>query len=197
MTQHTAAARGKIARNSIAGIGATLFQLITRLAITPFVLSYVTLQEYGLWSFCFVVLSYAGMSAFGVNNTYIRYTAQYQAGGDMHRVSGLLSTGLICMGGLSALFYLTLWAGLPWVLEKSSISPELRDLASFMVLGTAVAFLADLVFGAFRSILEGMQEIAMVRFTAVAASTVEIFGIVLFLLRHQGTALCLSAENRS
>ena len=48
----------KVARNSVASMGAVGIYFLSRLALTPFILHYVNLTEFGLWSMCFVILSY-------------------------------------------------------------------------------------------------------------------------------------------
>lgn len=84
----------KMASNAAAGMIATGIYLVSRLLLTPFILNYLTLAEFGLWSLCFIILSYASMGGFGVNSTYIRYTARYSAEGHHEDISKLLSTGI-------------------------------------------------------------------------------------------------------
>lgn len=74
-----------ISRNSLFTIVYNVWYLGTRLVLTPLILSYITIEEYGLWAYCFVVLSYLGLTAFGFNNTYIRYAADYRSRGRMTR----------------------------------------------------------------------------------------------------------------
>ena len=171
----------KLARNSLAGIGATAVYLVSRLFLTPYVLLYLSLEEFGLWSMCFVILSYASIGAFGINTTYIRYTAKYHAAGKPEEISGLLSTGIICMTGFCSLFFLILFSTLPFILNLFDVAPDLRHLAGFMILGTAVIFGVDLTLGGFRAVLEGVQEIALAKKIFTLASLVEIAAILLFL----------------
>ena len=45
--------------------------MLSRVGLPPIILSYVSLEEYGIWATCFIVISYLGMSTFGIANVYI------------------------------------------------------------------------------------------------------------------------------
>ena len=171
----------KMAAGSFSGMGANILNLATRLFLTPFILSYVSLAHFGLWSVCFIVLSYAGLSAFGVNNAYIKYVAEYDAVGDQDRINSLLSTGLASMLLICGMLFAGFYFGVPLIVGWFDVSPELGHLADVLIVGTAAAFLFELCFGAFKSMLEGVQQIPLVRGIWLASSLVETLLIVLFL----------------
>ena len=171
----------KVAKNSVAGMGAVGIYFLSRLALTPFILHYVNLAEFGLWSMCFVILSYAGLGAIGVNGAYIKFTAEYQSRNDLTSIGSLLSTGILCMTLFCILFYIILYLALPLILNIFHVSSELMGIASFMILGTALAFCFDFTLGAFRATLEGLQEIALSKGVNVSASLFEVAMVVVFL----------------
>jgi O-antigen/teichoic acid export membrane protein len=173
--------RRKMALGSVAGMGANVLYLGTRLAVTPFILAHVSLGEYGLWSVCFIIMSYAGLSAFGVANVYVKYTAEYTASGRMRELNRLLSTGLTAVGGLSLVILAGLWVATRGVLSLFTIAADVMANAEFVLLGTAVVFLADLTLGVFRSALEGVQEVALARLIWVAASMLDIAALLVLL----------------
>lgn len=171
----------KVAKNSIASIGAVGIYFFSRLALTPFILHYVDLTEFGLWSMCFVILSYAGLGAIGVNGAYIKFTAEYQSRNDQASMGSLLSTGILCMTLFCLVFYAILYLILPYILKGFHVSSELMSIASFMILGTALAFCLDFTLGGFRATLEGLQEIALSKSINVSASLFEVAMVVVFL----------------
>ncbi len=171
----------KVAKNSIAGMGAVGIYFLSRLALTPFILHYVNLAQFGLWSMCFVILSYAGLGAVGVNGAYIKFTAEYHAKQDHSAIGSLLSTGILCMTVFCVVFYAVLYLALPYILRFFHVSSELMPIASFMILGTALAFCLDFTLGGFRATLEGLQEIALSKGINVSASLFEVAMVVLFL----------------
>jgi O-antigen/teichoic acid export membrane protein len=171
----------KLAVNSIVGIVTQMINLVSRIAITPFVLSYISLKEYGLWTICFVILSYAGLSAFGVNNAYVKYVAEYQANREFHKINELLSTGIIVMSSLCVALYTALVAGVPFFLHKFGVEPQLQSLATTLILGTALAFLIEIGLGGFKGLLEGLQEIALVSYVYLLMGIIEVILIFVFL----------------
>ena len=173
--------KDSLAHNSAAGIIATAIYLCSRLFLTPYVLLYLSLEEFGLWSICFVILSYAALGAFGVNTAYIKYTAEYLRADKPDKINSLLSTGLVCMFAICTVFILCLYLLLPFLLDLFKVQAALKPLAGFMLIGTAFIFCLDLTLGCFRSLLEGMQRLVIVNKIYTATSFLEI-GAILILL---------------
>jgi len=171
----------KVAKNSAVGMVAVAIYFVSRLALTPFILHYVDLAEFGLWSMCFVILSYAGLGAIGVDGAYIKYTAEYHSRRDQDAIASLLSTGIVCMISFCLFFYTALYLILPAILGWFHVSSELMDVAVFMILGTALAYCLDFTLGGFRATLEGLQEIAMSKTVNVTASLFEVAMVLIFL----------------
>ncbi|GFM34477.1 oligosaccharide flippase family protein [Desulfovibrio subterraneus] len=177
----------RMAAGSAVAVVANVIYLATRLIITPFILVHVSLAEYGLWSFCFVILSYAGMSAFGINNAYIKYTAEYHVAGEVDKISRLLSTGLFIMGSVSLVCFGLLYLCAPWLVHLFRIDAELVDLSVVLLIGTASVFLIDLTLGAFRGVLEGLQEVVCSKTIWLITTLLEVLLIFAFL--HMGSGI--------
>ena len=176
----------KMALGSAVGMGATGVYLVSRLLLVPIILHYVSLAHYGLWSVCFIILSYAGMSAFGVQNAYIKYTAEYSAKNEVDSVNTLMSSGLTVMGMVCAASFAAIALGSRFIMDWVHVDPALGEIAGGMILGTAAAFLVELWLGAFKCLLEGLQEIALIRLTWLAATLLEVGLVIAFLFRGYG-----------
>ena len=76
MTVATEAAKSalkeQLFKNFSLGFAARIYYLGTRFLLTPITLAYVTLDEYGIWAACFILISYMGMSSMGIANVYVR-----------------------------------------------------------------------------------------------------------------------------
>lgn len=177
---------GRVASGAAVAVAANVVYLVTRIVTTPYILRHVSIAEYGLWAFCFVILSYAGMSAFGINNSYIKYTAEYVASRRTERIGGLLSTGIGILGVCSLAFFAGLWLCAPLLVRMFGIGPDLADTAVFLLLGTASVFLVDLTLGAFRGVLEGLQEVAASKRIWLASTLLEVVLLVVFLAAGAG-----------
>ncbi|WP_080894019.1 lipopolysaccharide biosynthesis protein [Ralstonia solanacearum] len=162
-------------------VGSKLLYLVTRLAMPPLVLSHVGLAEYGLWTTCFILVSYIGMSASGFSTVYVRYVAQYHARQDHQAISRLLSTGILTMGAVAALLLLTLWLTMPGLLVLFNVAAPARATASTLWLGACAIFLLDASVGAFGYVLHGLQRIRREQQIWIAAYLLEMACILLFL----------------
>ena len=68
----------------------------------------------------------------------------------------------------------------------ASVEPELAELSSWLIIGSTAAFLIDLSLGAFKSLLEGLQEIVLVRLIWLGSCLLEVGLIFLFLYLGMG-----------
>lgn len=190
MTDHEKASLSQVGKkagkNAMAGMAATAIYFLSRIALTPIILTYISLTEFGLWSICFVILSYAAVGAVGINNAYVKFTAEFHAANDTKSINTLFSTGLVFMLLFAALFYTALHFLHPWLLTLFHVKPESLPIAAFMVMGTTLVFCIDFTMGGFRSILNGLQEIAFTKSVNVAASVFEVILILIFLFLGMG-----------
>lgn len=175
-----------VSRNIFSSIGAKVLYLVSRFFLPPLILAYISLEEYGIWSVCFILIGYIGMSAFGVSNVYIRYVAQYHAQGQEARIGDLLSTGVTVVSGIGILVLVLLWLGLPALIAAFSVSPELHETAFVLIFGTVLVFVLELSWGAFAYVLSGLQRIVLQNKVWVASYLLETLLIVIFLLAGVG-----------
>jgi O-antigen/teichoic acid export membrane protein len=170
-----------ISRNIFASMLSKIYYLATRLVIPPLVLSFVSLEEYGIWSYCFILLSYLAMSVFGITNVYIRYSAIWNARQEQEKINRLLSTGIISIALLClSLFPLIAWL-LPRLFPIFNVPESLESTAYYLILGTTAIFMIHLSFGVFGYLLQGMQMIVLERTIITVSWTIETAAIILFL----------------
>jgi O-antigen/teichoic acid export membrane protein len=175
-----------VSRNSVFTVIYNVWYLGSRLVLTPIILSYVTIEEYGLWSYCFVVLSYLALTAFGFNSTYIRYAADYRSRKENDKLNELISTGLITMLSFSIVLFSFFYFLVPWLLNLLGIDSGLHQTARGLLLGTAAIFVLNFSLAGFQYILEGEQRIALVRQIHLVASVIEIALIIIFFENDLG-----------
>lgn len=176
--------RRTLSSNIKASLGTNIFYLLTRLFIPPYVLGFVPLAEYGLWSYCFIILSYLGMGVFGVTNVYVRYITVYAAEKKLEPINQLLSTGIFSISFICILLFTALSWSLPWLLDLFHVEDALRPMARTLILGTTLIFMVDLTIGAFIYVLHSLQEIVLEKFIWMLSFVVESLFIVILL--HYG-----------
>lgn len=175
------ALRDSISQNMLASIATRVLYLVSRVFVPPITLMYVSLDEYGVWACCIVLISYLGMSAFGVSNVYIREVAGYAARGELERIDQLVSTGIIVVLGVGALLLTALWFLLPVVVDLFRIAPELHQTAFVLFFGTVAVLVLDLSLGAFAYVLQGLQRMAEERLVWVVTVLLETVLMIAFL----------------
>ncbi|MGD9211275.1 MAG: flippase [Desulfobacteraceae bacterium] len=169
-----------ISTNAIYSALFNVWYLGSRLILAPLILSYIEVDEYGLWSYCFIVLSYLSLTAFGFNTTYIRYAADYRSRNENEKLNQLLSTGILTMLALTVvIFPLFVWVA-PNLMGILGIDVRLRQTAQGLMVGTAAIFFMNFCLAGYQSILEGEQRIALVRKIHFVASVIEI-GLIVIL----------------
>ncbi|MET0553698.1 MAG: oligosaccharide flippase family protein [Vicinamibacteria bacterium] len=182
-----------LARNLTASAGAKAFYVLTRFFIPPLVLAHISLEEYGIWSACFVLVGYVGMTTFGVSNVYIRYAARYQARGEQHRIAEMFTTGVTTTLAIGLVVLAGLGFLLPSLVRWFKVSPPLQERAAHLFLATVAVFVADLSLGAAAYLLHGLQRIALANVIWSVAVTVETLSIVLLLWLGWGVWALLAA----
>ena len=173
-------------RNTLAQTGGRLFYLLTRVGLPPLILHFVSMEEYGLWSTCFLLISYVSMGAFGVSNVYIRYVAEYIAKEQISAINGLISTGLLLTFIFSLLALGGVWLAMPMLLNTFNVAPQLQHTAEVLILGTLATMLLDMTLGAFAHVLYGLQKIAEQTIVWIISFLLETALIVLLLVYHYG-----------
>ncbi|MCF8383071.1 MAG: polysaccharide biosynthesis C-terminal domain-containing protein [Chlorobium sp.] len=186
MTNLKENAHKKLATNALSGMVANVIYMVSRFLLTPFTLHYLSLAEFGLWALCFIILSYAGMGGFGVNSTYIRYSARYLAEGKENDISKLLSTGVAYMFAFSLLFMLALYLGMPLIIDRFHIAQDQQEMAVTLFLGTAAVTSLELTLGGFRFIINGMHEFSKEKTVSIIGGLLEVGAIILLLMLGTG-----------
>ncbi|CAM2010056.1 lipopolysaccharide biosynthesis protein [Acanthopleuribacter pedis] len=169
--------------NVFASLLANGLYLFSRLFIPPMALVYVSLEMWGIWGFCFVLIGYFGMGAFGISNAYIRFVGVYYAQGNIDRINRLVSTGLAITCSAAVVVLIGLYFSLDWLVLKLKVSEDLHDTAFVLLYGTVAVFMLDLTFGAFQYVLTGLQRIVAERFVYIASFMLEwvlILGLLWF-----------------
>lgn len=158
-----------------------ILYLLTRVALPPIVLSHVNLEDYGIWSIAFILISYLGLTATGFASVYVRLGAIAHRAQDLLGLSRLLSTGIACLGLLSVVLMAVLWWTLPWALEWLNVANDQRATARLLVLGCSAVFLTDITLGAYAYLLHGVGRIRDEQAIWTVAHLTEMIAVVVLL----------------
>lgn len=176
-----------ISRNAGVTILANLIYLVSRLFLPPFILNHLTLNEYGIWTYCFIIVGYLGMGVYGIGNVYVRYIAVYTAQKETEKINRLVSTGVLFAAGLCLLCIPVLWFGLPYLIQALKVSENLQTTAFWVIFGTTLIFLLDMVLSVFSYTLQSLHKFTIERTFWTLAILAEV--IVIFLTLWWGWGL--------
>lgn len=152
-----------ISRNAGVMMLGTLIYLVTRLFLPPYILKYLSLNEYGIWTYCFIIVGYLGMGIYGISNVYVRYIAVYNAHNQLEKINRLAATGVLFSLGLCLLCVPLLWFGLPYAIDVLKVTPDLKETAFWIIFGTSLLFLFDMIFAVFASTLQSLHKFTIER----------------------------------
>lgn len=189
---HVRETRDALSRNVGVKLVAKLGYLATRFLIPPFVLAHVGLEAYGIWATAFILVSYLGVSTFGISNVYIKYVAEYSAKRQYERANGVLAAGVLITTSLCVLLFGATWLLWPQVVDWLDVSPHLREEARGVVLMVVGVFLTSIALSVFGDTLSGRQRIAVGELIWVVAYLVET--LLIFLLVGMGRGIQGLAE---
>lgn len=194
MKQKTEApAHDSSAGDMLFGMGSKLLYAVTRVALPPLALAHMGMGDYGLWSTCFVLVSYIGMAASGFSLIYLRSTAHAHERGDIAAIGRLLTTGMVAMGSLALILLGGLWLAMPHLLDLFRVPAEQHALATDLWLGATAVFLADMSVGAFAHVLHAIGRLRAEQKVWVVAFLLEAVLIVTFLSIGWGVRGLLAA----
>ena len=175
-----------VSRNSAAQMSGRLIYLLTRVGLPPITLRFVSLDEYGIWSTCFLIIGYISIGAFGVANVYLRFAAEYNAKGKQEEIGSLMGVGLAITSVFSIVALALLWLSLPWVNAWFKIPEALQATADVLILGTVATMLLDMSWGGFAYILQGINRITQQTWVWMIGCLLETALIVVLLMEGYG-----------
>lgn len=176
----------KIIRNTaFAALGYFWGNLVS-FFLTPYIISHIGLERYGVWSIAFVITGYMGLLDFGIGCAFTPYFAEAAARKDEARINQLLTTGVV----FSLLFAVVIIA-LTIVLASSivrllNIPSELQSEAIFVLIGGSCVLSIKYGSGVFWSILIGLQRMDISNAINIVVSFPLILGTVWALEGNHG-----------
>ena len=148
----------KIVKNTFFSIVGTFWMLGISLLLTPYIISKIGLERFGIWAISASLVGFLGLFNLGTSNTYTKYIAEYNAAGDPRRVNQVISTGLIINVFLGLSMAVILFFVRP-IVGFFKFNPAYFADVYFVVFLSIVIFIVVFISGIFDSTIDGMQRI--------------------------------------
>ena len=162
-------------------------QLAVGLFLTPYLLTHLGQERFGLWALANLLIGYLSLADFGIQSSLVRHIAHSQPDERPLEFSRIISTSFFFYLGAAFLFApLSLWAG-PALLRvfrffsSEAIPPSLIEEAAFVITFVMATLFLSLALAVFSSIPSGLQRMdcanQLVVFTAIGNLTAALIAI--------------------
>lgn len=171
----------KLRRNTRSSVTMWAFQRGLKFIQVPIIIGFLGEAGYGLIGFAFSALAYFTIYNFGINQAYVKYTADCHVTKDYRRLSSLLSTGMLMGMFFSLVIILITFAFTDAFIEFFNIETSLVGDARFTARTIAVVCAFTTVFGVFRAALIGIQRIDVGNNCRMVFSILDFIAVIILL----------------
>jgi O-antigen/teichoic acid export membrane protein len=175
-----------ISRNTSFAFGRQFLTGLVFLLVTPYSISKLGIERYGVWALTSALLGYAAVADLGVRTSFKRFVAQRSAMGDEAYILQIVGNGLLfysVLGSLPVLLALILGRSL---LRAFNVTDDLLPEAEPLLLLMTVSFFLVGVGNVFCGVIEGMQKMDVSNGIYVAQSVLLGAGTVAVLNSGKG-----------
>ena len=84
---------GKIMKNTAYNILGKLWWILIAIFLTPYIVSKIGIERFGVWAIVGVITGYFGLLDFGIGMSFIKYIAEFHTKGEYDKINRLIDTG--------------------------------------------------------------------------------------------------------
>ena len=171
----------KIIRNTLFNFLGRFWALVVAFLLTPYIVSKLGVQAYGVWALVLAITSYLGLLDFGVGTAFIKYVAEYEARRDYIAINALVSTGFAFYLAMSIVIIAFTLIFSDFIVHLFKIPSELVGDALFVLVVAATILALSNAFSVFQGVIAGLQRLDVLSIIAIAVSVPNIVGTILLL----------------
>ncbi len=171
----------KIIRNTLFNTVGTFWQIIITLVLTPYIISYIGIERFGIWAIVGVLTGYFGLLDFGIGTGFVKYISEYHTKNDYKKINQIINTGVTFYSILAILIIIVGLFFINPLLSIFSISEELHSEAQFVFMLGIIIFCLSNALSAFGAIQNGLQRMDITNKISIAVSIPMVIGTIYFL----------------
>lgn len=171
----------KVVRNTIFNAIGSFWQTLIGLILTPYIVSHIGMEGYGIWAIVGVLTGYFGLLDLGVKDSFTKYIAEFYAKEDYKSLNEVVNIGFVFYSLFALIIVLVGFFSLELLIHLFKIPDNLHDETSFVFLLGIILFASSNVVDVFGAIQSGLQRMDISNKVAVAISFPHAVGIVVFL----------------
>jgi O-antigen/teichoic acid export membrane protein len=170
-------------------VGGTLVLMLAQVSgiavsflLTPFMVSQLGIERYGLWAFLYAIVAFAGLLEVGVGRGSVRFIAYYGERQELEMVRRIVSYGLIVRAGLAVLLCPLAWLLGRALLPHAGISDSLLDEAQTLLPLVVAYFFLSAGARLLSALLIGFERTWIVALITLVSQLLYAGLVVVFLL---------------
>lgn len=175
-----------IIRNTFFNVAGRLWGIGVSLFFTPYVLSRLGPERFGVWAIAGVVTSYVCLLDFGIGASFVKYIAEFYAGGDIRKINQLINSGVIFYSFLAVVIVIVTVVSRSFLLAFLRIPPYLYAEAEFVFLLAVLLLAVSNALSPIAALQAGLQRMDISNKISIGSSIPYAMGVVFFLENGYG-----------
>ena len=176
----------KIVKNTLFNTLGHFWVILVALFLTPYIISHIGIERYGIWAIVGVLTGYFDLLDFGIGTSFVKYISEYYAKNDYKKINQIVNTGFIFYSIFAVLIVLLGFSIIGLLLKSFNVPQGLYEEAVFVFLLGIIIFGASNALSVFVAIQGGLQRMEISNIVVVVMSVPNIVGTIFFLERDYG-----------
>lgn len=176
----------KIVRNTFYNTGGRVWSVLTGLILTPYIISRLGVERYGILALLGGVTGYFGLFDFGISTSFVKYIAEFHARKEYEKINEVVNTGAAFYSVFGIFIFVVAFVFMEPVLSLLRMPLELHKEAAFVFIAGVGMFSVSSALGAFASVLGGLQRMDVSNLISVVVSVPNIAGTIFVLEKGYG-----------
>ncbi len=176
----------KIIKNVTFSIISRFWGIGVHLWLTPFIITHIGVERYGIFALVAVLNGYFGLLDFAMGTSFVKYIAEYYTKKEYDKINIVINTGFVFYSFFAACIIFFAFVLLNPLLEFFKIPPSLqRETFLVFILGIII-FTVTQALSPFKAIYNGLQRLDISNKVDVAMTIPLIIGAIYFLKNGYG-----------
>lgn len=176
----------KIARNTAYNFVGRAWSLIVTLAMTPFIISHIGIERFGILSIVGAIAGYFGILDFGLGTSFVKYIAEYYTKKEYSKINQIVNTGFVFYFIFTVAATVLAYFVMGLLLRILKIPPHLWKEGMFVFWTGIVLFGCSSMMGVFAAVQNGLQRMDISNRLSIGTSLIGVLATILFLEKGYG-----------
>ncbi len=181
-----ASVKKKIIKNTIANTLLKFSQYIIGFLLFPFIVSYVGVEDYGVYLLVGAFIGYFGLLDFGVGSALVKYVAEFNAKDDKETINKMVNSTFIFYLCVGIVIFISIMIIGTFFVDIFNIDQSQGDKARLIAYLVAIGALTSWPMRSFATVLSGMQRHDINAVRVFIISIINAIATVLILISGYG-----------